>query len=305
MNGYIKIQRELIWGSLRKHLSRAERSSLIELITLASYKPGIYEQYGYRIAIEKYEICMSLRSLAEKLEITRDQLRALLKKLEELKVVCLRTRNLILEEINTPIISPTFYPIRKRQKINGKISSIILSEWVIARNPNDMAEAENNGQCPPSTAPASAPYLKEVIINTLNKKNTPPAEASLKAKEKESESTGAEYIPLSQFRKKEIAGYDEWWALLLDETNTDNEILEKRYDEFCEKRRIRGFTNMTKNKFTTDFILFVTKYKQKHNSQTNGKSTKSTGKTREQVVEEIERAREAAANGDFSVAPEC
>ncbi|MGL4331825.1 MAG: hypothetical protein ACRCSR_03345, partial [Bacteroidales bacterium] len=59
--------------------------------------------------------------------------------------------------------------------------------------------------------------------------------------------------------------------------------------------------NMTKSKFTTDFILFVTKYKEKQNKQANGKSTKSTGKTREQVVEEIERARKAAANGDFSV----
>ncbi|MGL5919228.1 MAG: hypothetical protein ACRCZQ_01830, partial [Bacteroidales bacterium] len=178
MNGYIKIQRELIWGSLRKHLSRAERCSLIELITLARYKPGVYESYGYRIATEKNEICMSVRSLAEKLEITRDQLRALLKKLEELNIVCIKTRNLILEEISSPINCPIIYPIRKRQRINGKISSIILSEWVVACNTADSAESQENELFPPSNPPSNAPYLKEGIYNNLNKKNTPAGESS-------------------------------------------------------------------------------------------------------------------------------
>lgn len=305
MSGYIKIQRELIWGSLRKHLSRAERCSLIELITLARYKPGFYESYGYRIAIEKNEICMSVRSLADKLEITRDQLRALLKKLEELNIVCLKTRNIILEEINSPINSPIIYPIKKRQRINGKISSIILSEWVVACNTINSADYGENEQVSPSNTPSTAPYLKEGIYNNINKKNTLSAEASFKEEGKWDEPMWAEYILLRSFEERDIDGFEQWWSFLMAETDTENEVLKNRYDEFCENRRSSGFTNMTKSKFTTDFIRFVTKYKEKHNKQANGKSTKSTGKTREQVVEEIERAREAAANGDFSVSPKC
>lgn len=310
MSSYAKISREQILSSLKGSISFQECGILIYLMLTSSYKPTEYNLYGHQISLQKYELCASVRQLAEVFHLTRGQLSRLLKKFEEQKFLKLRKRDIASENSIANADRCAISCAKKRAKprrygYNGVFTSITLSESLFADCPAEEKWREQTTGCVPSGVPSPGASNNKVINNNLNKKNTPTGSVFSGMEEKEAELVWAEYIPLKRFRERDIDGFDEWWAFLIAETDTASGVLENRYNEFCTDRHSRGFTNMTKSKFTNDFIQFVTKQKAKLNKKTNGESTKFTGKTREQVVEEIERAREAAANGDFSVTPEC
>ncbi|MGL5787532.1 MAG: hypothetical protein ACRCX4_12040 [Bacteroidales bacterium] len=310
MNGYIKVTRELIWGSLRKLLSASERYQLIELMTLVSYRMGETVHFGYRMKIDRHEICISTRELCEKMEISRNQLRALLKKLELLNIASIRTRNIFLEgeaiSDNLPTISPTILPTIKTTKMNGQISSVTLCQWVFSDDEMNDAELHKNERFYPPYYPPYYPYLKEYINNNIKKNN---AQQNFKNQESDEMplSSPDGRIALELFRQRKVVAFDEWWELLVQESETEAEQLSVWYDDFCEFRRKCEFNNMTKNKFTTDFLIFVSKKQKNKNrkiyEQPSATSVQTAG-DRQQVVEEIERARQAAADGDFTVTPE-
>ncbi|MGL5787474.1 MAG: hypothetical protein ACRCX4_11745 [Bacteroidales bacterium] len=274
--GYLKIARELFNSSFWRSLAPAEQAILINLMTMAAYKPTTYNLYGTEIELNKYEFCFSVIKMAEKYHVTEYAMRSLIKKLEDVQILTKTTRKI------TRQVSSEFSRGKSRceyvKKATCCYTSVTFCGWVFydddeCDNKGDMND-EFHEALQAEVQTVNREHNKEILKKEVLKKETRRNSAC--AVPVSNGSKGKEYrkpwYTMEQIAKMDLPYADEImkeWTEYSGRSKKDvSDILQK----FTHKQRLFGLPEMTLDVFNKEFrkemkSAFALKSKQKNEPQ--------------------------------------
>ncbi|MGL5731114.1 MAG: hypothetical protein ACRCX5_08335, partial [Bacteroidales bacterium] len=81
MSGFIPLSREFLNGSLWNNFALIEKGLMIELLRITPMREKEYNLYGIPVKLDAYELCFSVKRMADFLGVTYHCLRMFLQKL--------------------------------------------------------------------------------------------------------------------------------------------------------------------------------------------------------------------------------
>lgn len=247
--GYLKIARELLNSSFWQNLALAEQAILINLMTMAAYKPTTYNLYGAEIELNKYEFCFSVVKMAEKYRVTEYAIRSLLKKLEDAQILTKTTRKITYGASNE------FSRAKSRceyvKKSACSYTSITFCGWVFYDDDecdSGNAEKVEFHEAPQTEAQTEInEYNKEIINKKINTQNAREKISSFPDGRKKT------WYPVETIAKLEVPNGEEllrsWCVYSVKDEAKVKAFLEK----YCQAQLLIDIKEMTLDIFDHRF----------------------------------------------------
>ena len=259
--GYLKIARELLNSSFWRSLAPAEQGILINLMSMAAYKPTTFNLYGTEIELNKYELCFSVAKMAERFGTSAPVFKRFIIKLADNNILIKNKRKVSLSKNLS--VRPSVRQTGKSQFY----TSITFCTWTSGDYEQEAEYGLNLQQIVQPFSQEIVQHKKEVLNKKDTRRNsacTVPVSEGSKGKE-----FRKPWYTMEQIAKMDLPYAEEImneWTEYSGRSKKDvSDILQK----FTHKQRLFGLPEMTLDIFDKEFrkemkSTFALKSKQKN-----------------------------------------
>ncbi|MGL5227372.1 MAG: hypothetical protein ACRC77_04220 [Bacteroidales bacterium] len=269
MSGFIPLSREFLNGSLWNNFALIEKGLMIELLRITPMREKEYNLYGTPVKLDAYELCFSVKRMADFLGVTYHCLRMFLQKLEAMKLIRKKTRRFASckPQAEARAITQTK---RKAPSTNAYTSitfcvSVFVDIWgideVVSGNVEKNERLHNSNR-----------------EHNLNNNIYTEGEEEIEENDKALKSENPKIL-LEEWRTNPVINSDNWQEEVAQYAAVDKVRLGDLLSQFVLQQQCQGNYFLMQREFQRRFVRFletkIIKHKNK-SAKTYGKETTTT-----------------------------
>ncbi|MGL4805660.1 MAG: hypothetical protein ACRC26_04875 [Bacteroidales bacterium] len=264
MSGFIPLSREFMNSSLWNNFALIEKGLMIELLRITPMREKEYNLYGIPVKLYAYELCFSVKRMADFLGVTYHCLRMFLQKLEAMKLIRKTTRRFDDEDSQSkPRSKPQSKNNDEKLRVYTSITfcaSVFIDIWGI------------NEEAPVNVVENEASH-KANREHNLNNNIYTEGEEEIEENDKALKSENPKIL-LEEWRTNPVINSDSWQEEVAQYAAVDKAGLGDLLGKFVLQQQCQGNYFLMQREFQRRFVRFLETKIIKHKN----KSTKTYGK---------------------------